>query len=233
MMPADRRERLEGLKGWMWDTRAANWEEAFTLLTAYVKAEGRAEIPPQSYKTAEGFLLGSWITAQRGMYKKGRLSEDRIRRLEGLNSWVWDGLAALWEKGFARFTAYMKANGSTRVPKGYCDEDGYQLGNWIAGQRRLKSKLSADRRERLEALDGWEWDVHGAKWEEGFAHLAAYVQAEGTARVPYGYRTADGYPLGRWVDHQRGTKDTLRRTRLETLDGWVWTTRARSSTKKP
>ena len=67
----------------------------------------------------------------------------------------------------------------------------------------------------------------------------AYVEAKGDARVPYVYRTADGYPLGGWVSRQRGKKDKLsadRRQQLESLDGWVWVTRARPSKhgrKKP
>ena len=44
---------------------------------------------------------------------------------------------------------------------------------------------------------------------EGFAQLAAYVQAEGSARVPKSYRTAEGYRLGQWVVYQRSTKDAL------------------------
>ena len=73
-----------------------------------------------------------------------------------------------------------------------------------------------------------------SSWEEGFGQLTAYVQAEGSARVPQTYRTAEGYGLGTWVGLQRFTKDTMsadRRQRLEAVDGWVWD--ARPSTKKP
>jgi len=49
----------------------------------------------------------------------------------------------------------------------------------------------------------------GALWEEGFAQLLTYVEAEGHTRVPRSHRTADGYRLGMWVNNQRGTKDKL------------------------
>ena len=97
--------------------------------------------------------------------------------------------------------------------------------------------MSADRRERLEALNGWVWDETVAAWEEGFSHLTAYVQAEGHARVPWSYRTAEGYQLGSWVLKQRGKKDSLsadRWQRLDEVDGWVWNARrSKHGRKKP
>ena len=71
------------------------------------------------------------------------------------------------------------------------------------------------------------WDQRAADWEEGYAELTAYVQAEGSARVLQSYRTAAGYRLGQWVSVQRTTKDRMsadRRRRLKTLKGWVWKT---------
>ena len=37
-----------------------------------------------SYKTEEGYLLGSWQSVQRGNYRKGKLSADKIKRLEAI-----------------------------------------------------------------------------------------------------------------------------------------------------
>ena len=80
-----------------------------------------------------------------------------------------------------------------------------------------KDSLSADRRERLEGVAGWEWDPYAEDWDEGFAQLTAYVQAVGHARVPTRYRTVEGYPLGKWISSQRKMKK-----RLEELKGWAW-----------
>ena len=110
----------------------------------------------------------------------------------------------------------------------YRTAEGYRLGQWVAHQRSTKDSMSADRRQQLEAVDGWMWDANAAAWDEGFAQLTVYVQAEGHARVPSPYRTAEGYRLGQWVGSQRKTKDRLsaeRRGRLEALSGWVWKAR--------
>ena len=115
------------------------------------------------------------------------------------------------------------------VPATYRAADGYRLGQWVAVQRGVYTRgdLSPERVTRLEALDGWSWDLLAAQWEEGYAALRAYVDEQGTARVPDGHRTADGYGLGQWVRTQRGAytggdMDSERITRLEALDGWVW-----------
>ncbi len=217
----------------MWDIKDAAWEEGFGYLTVYVQANGSAHVPT-SYRAGDGYRLGQWVGVQRR--NRNSMSADCRRRLEALNGWKWNTLAAAWEEGFGHLTGYVQANGSASVPANYRTAEGYRLGRWVITQRTKKDALSLDRRQRLEAMPGWVWDTNTAAWEEGFEALTAYVQAEGHARVPQRCRTAKGYPLGQWVGVQRGTKETMsadRCERLEAVKGWVWLTRARPSTKKP
>ena len=107
-------------------------------------------------------------------------------------------------------------------------DDGYALGRWINKQRSAfgRGDLDPEREKRLAALPGWTWDVNEADWEESFARLLAYVEREGSARVPSGYKQ-DGFALGLWVSAQRslltrGKLDPERRRRLAALPGWTW-----------
>ena len=48
-LPPERRQRLQALKGWLWNTREAAWEDGFGQLQRYVETEGHAvSIPRQS-----------------------------------------------------------------------------------------------------------------------------------------------------------------------------------------
>jgi hypothetical protein len=83
--------------------------------------------------------------------------------------------------------------------------------------------------------------VHGPQWKERraytklpfgdvLAHLNAYVDEHGHARVIQSHRTADGFALGAWVMNYRnghngtggkkGSPDEERA--LEALPGWTW-----------
>ena len=111
------------------------------------------------------------------------------------------------------------------MPISYKAEDGYKLGRWVTNQRVTKDKMKLDRRQRLEGLPGWSWDVFSDKWEEGFSHLKEFSERQGHCRVSSTYTTDDFYRLGQWVTIQRSCKDEIntdRRRRLEALPGWSW-----------
>ena len=221
-MLSERRIRLESLDGWMWDPFNEEWEGRFAQLQQYVKVHGHSRVP-SVYTTSDGFGLGMWVARHR--YELKKLSADRRTRLEALTGWVWGAKDALWEEGFAQLQQYVKTHGNAGVPSPYATPDGYRFGSWVGTQRARRARLSQGKETRLEALDGWVWDVLDAAWDEGFTHLQEYVAEHGHARVPSVYTTSDGFGLGMWVSGQRTQKDRLsseRQARLESLDIWAW-----------
>ena len=48
---------------------------------------------PGDHITGESFRLGKWVRRQRSTYRAGKLSADRVARLEALPGWVWDARA--------------------------------------------------------------------------------------------------------------------------------------------
>ncbi len=220
-LPPERKARLDAL-GFDWDPLTSKWEEGFTHLEAFVKEHGHCRVP-QAYKTADGFRLGQWVGVQRSV--KGTIPNDRRARLAAL-AFVWDPYDTDWEEGFSHLEAFVKEHGHCRVPRSHKNADGFRLGQWVGVQRSQKDAIRAERKARLDAL-GFEWDPLPAQWEEGFAHLEAFVKEHGHCRVPPTFMTAEGYNLGRWIIKLRTKNETLlpeRKARLDAL-GIVWDAR--------
>ena len=78
-------ERIDALEelGFAWDRLEEDYQIALGYLKAY-KAEHRDCRMLYSFKTEDGFPLGSWCSSHRQDYKKGELSQERIDALEAL-----------------------------------------------------------------------------------------------------------------------------------------------------
>ena len=135
-------------------------------------------------------------------FSNNRKDKECRQRLEALPGWSWNILSHKWEEGFSRLKRFSEKERHCRVPDSYKTNDGYLLGSWVANQRTDKDKMDRDRRQRLEALPGWSWDALSDRWEEGFSHLKTFSDREGHCRVPFNYKTDDGYPLSQWVADQ-------------------------------
>jgi len=216
---------LERLDGWTWKVLDEKWEKQFEMLLVFVAENGHARVPN---KFAENKTLGIWVGTQRN--RRNLMSDERRLRLEALQGWTWNPIDFQWENNFEALQRYVNVNGNALVPYDYKTADDLSLGNWVGTQRINKDSLPADRKTKLEALQGWTWDPFDLKWENGFDLLKHYVETHGNALVPYGFKSADNYSLGIWVGTQRANKDSLpaqRKSRLEALKGWVWSVKKR------
>ena len=119
-----------------------------------------------------------------------------------------------------------------------------QLGTWVDDQRKHKKKkkscMTPERVAKLEAVDGWVWDVFEHAWEAKLAELKDFQRIHNHALVPVrgcgkkckhvGCRGAKHKSLGMWVDNQRrfkrkgsGARMTSKRiAALEKVKGWLW-----------
>jgi len=201
----DRREKLERLHGWIWDVLVDQWGIWMGLMRQFVAEHGHANVP-FPYMVGE-YNLRSWVATQRGLHKRGELSEERVRELEALPGWVWDILDDNWTRHYEGLKKFAKRAGHARAPQRYV-ADGLKLGQWVAVQRANRDETSAERKALLEALPGWSWNPFNDRWEQAYAALVKFTEREGNARVPNSH-IEDGLRLGKWVTHQRSKRDEL------------------------
>ena len=114
---------------------------------------------PSRYVTADGFQLGQWLYSQRRQYREGRMTEERVRRLEALGiHWTSAFFRTRWEEMFAVAAAYFREHGDLWMPPGYVTPEGKKLGVWVARQRSKRSgaggsgALTREQERRLEEI---------------------------------------------------------------------------------
>jgi hypothetical protein len=104
-------------------------------------------------------------------YRKGKLSEDRIKRLEDIgvsHRKEWDRYRGTrrtvksikkWEQMFDVLRKYKEDHGDCNVPSNW--EGNKHLANWVSTQRtNYKNKqLGNDRIRRLEDI-GFMWNIY-------------------------------------------------------------------------
>jgi hypothetical protein len=99
------------------------------------------------------------------------------------------------------------------------------LRRWVNAQRQKyrREKISMERVQLLEKVEGFVWDVKEARWFEMFSRLSLFAeQHHGSCIVPQNY--AADPQLACWVANQRQRKHQLTAERIQVLDslGFVW-----------
>jgi len=146
----------------------------------------------------------------------GRLTDDRIRRLEELG-FVWS-LRDDWMKHYEELRVYRSQFGNCNVPARYTQNR--RLGIWVSAQRQLykslktpgldskKQRPSSLTAERIDLLNnlGFTWTIRsrdnlGESWNQRLADLIEYKKRHGDCLVPSRY--PENPELGVWVGTQR------------------------------
>jgi superfamily II DNA or RNA helicase len=223
----DSRRFAEAIELRIVEAGSFSFDEAAGQVAAFAAQYGHTRVPQGHH--VDGRDLGAWVTDQRIAHRKGQLRADRVYTLEAIPSWTWDPLEDDFQAGLAELQAFVAARGHARVPVTYETSSGFPLARWVVHRRTdyRKGAISGDRVAALEVLPGWTWKPFVDDFDEAYAALEQYVEAHGTARVPPGYRTPDGFWLARWIAKRRtayhnGRLSAEQVAALERLPGWSW-----------
>jgi hypothetical protein len=126
------------------------WDTGFVALKEFKSREGHCRVPRGHEEGS--FKLGTWVVNQR--HNKQAMSVERRRRLDAVG-FVWDPYEVEWEKNCALLKGFKSREGHCRVPRGH-QEGNFRLGTWVVNQHNRKNTLSAERKQRLNAI-GFVW----------------------------------------------------------------------------
>ena len=150
---------LNATIGWKWEDDP--WpENVMHWIAQYTRLQ---KTPSQHAKDTEECRAGKWQNNTRMVYKKGRMSQERIAQMEAIPGWEW-GIEReetyTWEEQKTNWIAqYIKKQKSPSTNSK--DQDEKRAGRWQSTLRGYYKKrtLSAERIEELEAISGWTWSA--------------------------------------------------------------------------
>ncbi len=220
-------ERIKKLEdtGFIWDQLDEAWEIGYQETLKYKEQYGTANAALR-YKAPNKFYLGQWQSHQKGTYNKGKLDNERIKRLREIG-FIWDQLEDAWENGYQETIKYKQQCGEANAPKKHKTPNGFKLGTWQGTQKGgyNNGKLDKERIKRLVEI-GFVWSQLDDAWERGYQETLKYKKKYGNANAPDKYKTPDGFKLGTWQQHQKGNynKGKLDKTRIKRLEdiGFIW-----------
>lgn len=213
-----------------------DWPLKYKEAVKFYEKNGHLRVP-NTY-TQNGINLGRWIQIQRQLYKKNKVTYDRVVLLNKIGM-VWNLDRSLkynlkWALVYKEVLKYYEENGNIEIPIEYSviikGEEVY-LNNWIAVQRTmfLQGKLSLDKKEMLDKV-GMVWKIRNRySWDKMFSLALDYYSLNGNLFIPKNYQVivnGETVNLGTWVTNQRrnykaGVLAPLRISKLEEI-GMVW-----------
>ena len=222
-----------------------SFEERVALLSEFASVNGSLpRRPADDVPPAEGDL-GRIVNRFRDSYRLGKLTDAQVALVETIPGWVWHvrgGVVELmgdpkWYAKARKVKAFAEKHG--RIPlKHNAGMAERRLAEWCRTQRTLRTDtrypLSDAKKTYLEALPGWFWEREsaGARWQERYEEVAAYVARTGS--LPYRHKTKkqdrETRSLGDWVLTQRSKMSNsmlpphtpAQVAALELIPGWTW-----------
>jgi hypothetical protein len=215
--------KLEEL-GFVWVLRERNslplagtlWMAHYNQLVEHKRETGYATVSVEKNP-----VLGAWIKAQRKLYAKGKLSEERAAKLDKIG-FVWN-YESLWNQRYSELVEYKRETGHCNVPSKY--PPNVKLGIWVYATRTnfRKGELLPEQIAKLNEI-GFSWNAKESKWHLRYSQLMMYKREHGHCNIPQEYKPNP--PLGEWALAQRkhfknGKLSQERITKLNEL-GYCW-----------
>lgn len=187
--------------GFEWSQQDSRWMQGYQALKTFLDTNG-------CWPKRKDGTVACWCFTQREMRKSGKLTKERIRKLDEIG-FIWSqDLETEWTKTYEKLKRFLAQH--NRFPK---SSEG-QLGEWCSTQRKMRrqNRISEERVELLDEI-GFIWSPDQL-WQENLQSVCNFYREYG--RWPY---CREG-SLGCWCavqrrDYKNGKLTEERKTRLK------------------
>lgn len=137
------------------------WSKKYFQLKIYKQKNGDCKVP-QSDKQ-----LGTWVKDLRVNRKKGKLSRDRIDKLDKIGFWWGKGYPepATWDDRFRELKEYHATFGHCNIPVNPDPALRDDLTKWVLEQRKQGKRLEKSQPSSLTKAQWKLLDSIGFKWK--------------------------------------------------------------------
>ncbi len=180
------------------------WDENFHNLKSYLDKYGKYPTAADAKKDEFTNKIYRWMLYQRKYYKLGKLSSDRIKKMESIR-FVWDAKIDLWNKQFELLKEFVALN--HKPPNAKDKINGSGIGQWYLKQKNLikTGKLDpqlSDKIKKLNILEINNYDAYNDSiWQKNYDILKQFINK--FHRSPYTDETFCGVKIYQWIIQQR------------------------------
>jgi type I site-specific restriction endonuclease len=176
-----------------------SWDIMYNQLCKFYSTFNHCDVP-QKYENQK---LGYWTSTQRQYYKKHKLNNMQIEKLNKIN-FNWNASNDNWEDMYNLCLQFRNENGDINLIGRNIIYNDVNLGRWFSAQKTKYKKgiLLKERALKLKEF-GIDLDVNEERWINMFNKLIEFKKANNTTLVSREYVTKDGYKLGNWVGTQQ------------------------------
>jgi hypothetical protein len=159
--------------------------------------------------------LQRWTKWQRTLFYQGKLSKERIEKLNEIR-FPWNIQEGYWMKMYEALTDFKNQFGHTKVPFQWPPNP--QLSAWVYRMKLNKSELNQQKIELLNMI-GFNWTLKRktmVSWQDMYNCLLKFKLEYGHTRVPV--KWLPDPKLGKWVSRMRRERENLNPERSALLE---------------
>lgn len=201
ILPNEHLEKLKTINFYFGDAHILHWDkkwlESYNQLLEIYKKTGESNVKRQKENTHPLFYISNWVALERGKYKKGKLKDWQIEKLENIGfEWEMYGVRTSnneddWLDKLALLEEYKFEYGDCNISQTFKEKKYLGLGKWLNDQRTYyKKKRGFLNEERIGLLEDigvvWDMDVHN--FENRIKELQDYKTEFGNFNIPSNYK---------------------------------------------